>query len=104
MVGAPLKIPCLGTEFETRVQFDGRELHQCTSCQRVARTKNKHRLPDRNTASHDKTMAILFDGAKPLCIDCDNANVSGPDSEGFYDCHECGAAWIPGVAKKEVST
>lgn len=64
MVGAMLKTPCLSREFETRVQSDGRELHQCTKCKRVSRTQRNHRQPDRNTASHDKTMAILWDHAQ----------------------------------------
>lgn len=50
------------TEFETRVQSDGRELHQCTKCKRVSRTKRKHQLPGPTTASHDNTMAILWGG------------------------------------------
>lgn len=33
---------------------------------------------------------------KIKCIDCDSENVSEPDSEGFVDCFDCGAAWIPG--------
>ena len=92
---------CTGTEFQTRIQGDGRPLHQCTTCERVSRTQRLHQEPGPTTRSHDKTMAILFDHAKPVCIDCNGANVSGPDDEGFYNCHECGAAWIPGVAKKE---
>lgn len=31
-----------------------------------------------------------------LCPDCSSANLTGPDDEGFLDCLECGAAWIPG--------
>lgn len=30
------------------------------------------------------------------CVDCGSTDLSGPDHEGFYDCHTCGAAWIPG--------
>jgi hypothetical protein len=32
------------------------------------------------------------------CIDCNSQRVSEPDHEGFIDCFDCGAAWIPGVA------
>lgn len=32
------------------------------------------------------------------CIDCSSSDVEGPDNEGFIDCHNCGAAFIPGVA------
>lgn len=34
------------------------------------------------------------------CIDCGSENVSEPDFEGFIDCFDCGAAWIPGRATK----
>jgi hypothetical protein len=29
------------------------------------------------------------------CPDCQSANMSQPDHEGFVDCFECGAAFIP---------
>ena len=35
--------------------------------------------------------------ARPTeCIDCGSSDIEGPDFEGFYDCHACGAAWVPG--------
>ncbi|NUS02065.1 MAG: hypothetical protein HOV97_05820 [Nonomuraea sp.] len=58
------KTPCLGTEFDKRVEHDGYELYRCTTCGRVARTTRRHRQADKNTRSHDKTMAILWDHAE----------------------------------------
>ena len=30
------------------------------------------------------------------CPDCGSDALIGPDLEGFMDCMDCGAAWIPG--------
>lgn len=55
---------CAGKEFQTRIQSDGRVLHQCTTCERVSRTQRRHQEPGPTTRSHDKTMGILWDSAK----------------------------------------
>lgn len=60
-----LKEVCEGTEFETRVETDGRVLHRCTTCDRVNRTTRRHQIPGPATASHDKTMQSLFAYARP---------------------------------------
>lgn len=58
---------CPGTTFDVRddAHIEGRELYQCTTCGRVNRTTRRHRKPGRTTASHDKTMGILWDAAQP---------------------------------------
>ena len=56
---------CRGIEFRTRIDpYQGRKLYQCTTCNRVARTERRHQEPNRNTASHDKTMGSLWDASK----------------------------------------
>ena len=38
---------------------------------------------------------------RTACIDCGSTRLDGPDREGFRDCLDCGAAFIPGVATPE---
>lgn len=56
---------CPGNTFRQRYQPPSgtRILYQCKTCGRVNRTVRPHRKAGPTTASHDKTMAILWDAA-----------------------------------------
>lgn len=89
------KVMCAGTEFERRHELTlNRMLYKCTTCGRVSRTERRHQVPGKTTASHDKTMAILWEYRPRVSIPLDavidltmRASTAGELAENRLDEH-----------------